>query len=160
MHHLRIDLDVADRAEAEALASLLLSGAVRQERRDPGRARRWQSLAAGISAGLRALESQADDLTAERLLAACGLTAPGPRPALRPAVQRPEDEVVDELAVERVVRGQQPYPLLTEPEAREAARQLTAFGASAGEIAERVGVQPRTVHRWRAEDRAAVAVAS
>lgn len=68
-------------------------------------------------------------------------------------ITRSRDVYMDETAVDRVVRGSVPYPVLTLPEVREAARRLTRHGVIAAEIAARAGVTPRTVYRWRAADR-------
>jgi len=57
---------------------------------------------------------------------------------------------VDFMAVERVVNGELPLPELTEVEQEMAARLMTREGYSAQQIAERVGVETRTVTRWRA----------
>jgi DNA-binding NarL/FixJ family response regulator len=72
----------------------------------------------------------------------------------RPRVQRPHHPEIDERAVQRVVLGLRPLPVLTRAEARLACWHLTARGCSAPEIAERLCVAQRTVHRWRAEDQA------
>lgn len=90
---------------------------------------------------------------------------PAPRPAppvvrpLRytPRVQRPKHPGIDEAAVQRVVLGIRPLPVLTRDEARLACWYLTADGCSAPEIADRLTVAQRTVVRWRSEDRQAVA---
>ncbi|MGX1909035.1 hypothetical protein ACWIID_09250 [Streptomyces phaeochromogenes] len=73
-----------------------------------------------------------------------------------PRVQRPAHAELDEEAVQRVVRGHRPLPTLSPTEARIVCWQLTARRCSAAEIAARVGVAPRTVNRWRAEDRQVV----
>lgn len=85
--------------------------------------------------------------------------APGlRRPADRytPRVQRPQHKAIDEGAVQRVILGERPFPVLTRAEARRACWQLTQLDCPASEIAERVRIAQRTVHRWRAEDRQAV----
>lgn len=74
----------------------------------------------------------------------------------KPRVQRPHHPETDERAVQRVVLGLRPFPVLTRAEARLACWHLTARGCSAQEIAERLCVAQRTVHRWRAEDQQAV----
>lgn len=63
---------------------------------------------------------------------------------------------LDEEAIERVVEGLRPLPPLSRAEARAACFRLTQRRYSAPEIAERIGATPRTVRRWRAEDREAV----
>lgn len=81
----------------------------------------------------------------------------GPRPIrYTPQAQRPTYKGVDERAVQRVVLGHRPLPVLTRDEARLACWHLTQQRCSAPEIAERIHVNQRTVHRWRAEDRQAV----
>ncbi|MDH2389413.1 helix-turn-helix domain containing protein [Streptomyces sp. HNM0663] len=57
---------------------------------------------------------------------------------------------VDFMAVERVVNGGLPTPELNEAEQELAARIMTRAGRPARDIAERVGVETRTVTRWRA----------
>ena len=82
---------------------------------------------------------------------------PTPRPfRYTPRVVRPNHQVVDESAVMRVVLGLRPLPVLSRDEARLACWHLTQHDAPASEIAERVRIAKRTVHRWRAEDRQAV----
>lgn len=84
--------------------------------------------------------------------------APTPRPfRYTPRVQRPRHDGIDEAAVTSVVLGLRPLPVLSRDEARLACWYLTQHDAPAGEIAERVRIAKRTVHRWRAEDRKAVA---
>ncbi|MES9522420.1 helix-turn-helix domain-containing protein [Streptomyces capoamus] len=53
-----------------------------------------------------------------------------------------------------VVEDRLPDHGLTITDRRTAARQLTARGATPEEIAELIGVTPRTIYRWRAQDRA------
>ncbi|MFE0845319.1 helix-turn-helix domain-containing protein [Streptomyces rochei] len=57
----------------------------------------------------------------------------------------------DEQDIEFVVRDRLPDWGLTRRGRRIAAQQLTERDASAEEIAELIGVTPRTVYRWRAE---------
>ncbi|MFC9847756.1 hypothetical protein ACFWFF_01400 [Streptomyces sp. NPDC060223] len=71
-----------------------------------------------------------------------------------PPVKRPRHREIDEEAVQRVVRGLRPYPVLSPAEARLACRRLTAARVAASEIADRVRTTQRTVNRWRAEDQA------
>lgn len=59
----------------------------------------------------------------------------------------------DEVAVDRAVNDPAPPEWLTREERRLAGRKLLARGASAAEVARRVGVAPRTVHRWRTQTR-------
>ncbi|MGI5401964.1 hypothetical protein ACQEVG_21470 [Streptomyces sp. CA-135486] len=54
------------------------------------------------------------------------------------------------IAVERVVHGELPAPELNEAEQELAARITTRAGHPARAIAEPVGVEARTVIRWRA----------
>ncbi|MFC8515530.1 hypothetical protein [Streptomyces sp. NPDC057257] len=80
-----------------------------------------------------------------------------PRPhRYTPRAQRPHHRGIDERAVQRVVLGLRPLPVLSRAEARLACWHLTQHEAPASEIAERIHVAKRTVHRWRAEDRKAV----
>lgn len=86
-----------------------------------------------------------------------GIRRPGSRPyAYTPRVQRPQHDVIDEGALRRVILGERPFPVLTRAEARKACWHLTQLDCPASEIAERVRIAQRTVHRWRAEDRQAV----
>ncbi|RPE40222.1 hypothetical protein EDD90_3258 [Streptomyces sp. Ag109_O5-1] len=80
------------------------------------------------------------------------------RPVLHyaPRVRRPAHPGIDEGAVQRVVAGHQPFPVLSRDEARLACWHLTQRACPAPEIAARIRVAQRTVHRWRAEDRQAV----
>jgi hypothetical protein len=55
---------------------------------------------------------------------------------------------VDEIAVERACRGDRTIPL-TRAEMAAAFTWLDSHGYSAAQIAERLGVQQRTVERWR-----------
>lgn len=59
-----------------------------------------------------------------------------------------ESEDIDEIAVERACRGEQSVRL-SRAEMAVAHRILEARNLSAAEIAERLGVTPRTVTRWR-----------
>ncbi|MGY6019540.1 helix-turn-helix domain-containing protein [Streptomyces spinosirectus] len=70
----------------------------------------------------------------------------------RPRVQRPKGERIDELAIQRVVRGDHPLPILSRAEARIACLRLTDRRVSAAEIARRTHIAKRTVQRWRSED--------
>jgi transcriptional regulator GlxA family with amidase domain len=63
----------------------------------------------------------------------------------------------DEQEVEFVVRDRLPDHGLTRLGRRIAARQLTERDVSVEEIAELIGVAPRTVYRWRAEEQGAAA---
>ncbi|MEU6279777.1 hypothetical protein [Streptomyces sp. NPDC047028] len=80
------------------------------------------------------------------------------RPHYMPRARRPRHPGVDEEAVRRVVLGQPPFPELTRDEARLACWVLTRQHASATEIADRIHVTKRTVHRWRADTPKAVNV--
>lgn len=62
------------------------------------------------------------------------------------------EELVDLMAVERAMCPRWPCPELTTSEQQYAAREMTAAGWSAREIAARLGVTQRTVCRWRIED--------
>ncbi|CAM5391253.1 helix-turn-helix domain-containing protein [Streptomyces sp. NPDC059459] len=57
----------------------------------------------------------------------------------------------DEQDIEFVVRDRLPDWGLTRRSRRIAAQQLTERDVSVEEIAELIGVTPRTVYRWRAE---------
>lgn len=59
------------------------------------------------------------------------------------------DGGVDLLAVERVVNNDLPIPQLTEAEQELAARLMTREGFGSAEIAGRIGVENRTITRWR-----------
>ncbi|HTL15110.1 MAG TPA: hypothetical protein VL251_08450 [Thermomonas sp.] len=111
----------------------------------------------GQARALRGAARRLERLTPRR--PARQATAPNantPRPhRYTPRVQRPRHQHIDERAVQRVVLGEQPLPLLTRAEARLACWYLTQRACSAPEIASRVRVAQRTVHRWRAEDRQA-----
>ncbi|MFG2780777.1 hypothetical protein ACGFY7_23355 [Streptomyces prunicolor] len=72
-----------------------------------------------------------------------------------PRVQRPHHPGIDESAVQRVLLGLRPLPILSRAEARLACWHLTGDGCSAPEIARRLSVAQRTINRWRAEDRQA-----
>jgi DNA-directed RNA polymerase specialized sigma24 family protein len=61
----------------------------------------------------------------------------------------------DEHDVDVVARERRPVSGLTRLEQRLVALKLTAADASAAEIADLLGVSPRTVHRWRANERQA-----
>ncbi|MFF9624235.1 helix-turn-helix domain-containing protein [Streptomyces griseosporeus] len=63
----------------------------------------------------------------------------------------------DDYDIELVVHDRLPDWGLTRLGRRIAARQLTERNASVEEISELIGVDPRTVYRWRAEDRQAAA---
>lgn len=56
---------------------------------------------------------------------------------------------VDLVAVERVVRGDAPLPVLSLGERRVAGWLMLCAGFASGVVAERVGVEVRTVERWR-----------
>ncbi|RMB85598.1 helix-turn-helix domain-containing protein [Streptomyces shenzhenensis] len=75
-----------------------------------------------------------------------------PARSYRPRVRRPRHSEIDEEAVQRVVHGLRPYPVLSRAEARLACYRMTVAGHSTREIAGRVGIARRTVSRWRAED--------
>ncbi|MGW3383296.1 helix-turn-helix domain-containing protein [Streptomyces albogriseolus] len=62
---------------------------------------------------------------------------------------------VDDLDIEFVVQERIPDHGLTRASRRIAARQLTERDATVDEVAELLGVDPRTVYRWRREDRQA-----
>ncbi|WP_328436973.1 hypothetical protein OHA71_06655 [Streptomyces sp. NBC_00444] len=73
-----------------------------------------------------------------------------------PRASRPAHPGIDEEAVQRAVLGQHPIPVLSRTEARLACWHLTQRQCAAAEIADRIRIAKRTVHRWRAEDREAV----
>lgn len=62
-------------------------------------------------------------------------------------------DLIDLVAVERAVNNYRPIPHLTQREKRIAAAYLTDTGIGTREIAERLGVTPRTAVRWRVADR-------
>lgn len=63
----------------------------------------------------------------------------------------------DDYDIELVVHDRLPDWGLTRLGRRIAARQLAARNAPVEEVAELIGVDTRTVYRWRAEDRTAAA---
>jgi hypothetical protein len=65
--------------------------------------------------------------------------------------------VADEFDVEVVVEQARPVEGLTRLERVMVGRGLSRRGMPAAEVARIVGVDPRTVYRWRAEDRQAAA---
>ena len=68
-------------------------------------------------------------------------------PTVGPAVRTPGAPVIDEIAVERAMRG---YPThLRDTERAEVVRRLTAQDMTAPEIARRLGIAPRSVTRIR-----------
>ena len=73
---------------------------------------------------------------------------------------RPSWSVADEYDVELVVREVRAVEGLTRLEKVMVARGLTARAVPAEEIARVVGVDPRTVYRWRAEGFRQAVVAS
>lgn len=75
-------------------------------------------------------------------------------PNARPkGIQKSDDDrALDEIAVERAMRG---YPVHLHPaERREVVARLTAMGFSAAQIGERIGKTPRSVQRLRTGARA------
>ena len=64
---------------------------------------------------------------------------------------------VDDMDIAFVVRDRLPDHGLTRASRRIAARQLAERNASVDEVAGLIGVDPRTVWRWRREDREAAA---
>lgn len=68
----------------------------------------------------------------------------GPRGSVAPR------QDVDEIAVERTIHGHSPAGL-NKAERLEVTRQLTERGATARQIADRLRMDPRTVHRYRTE---------
>lgn len=65
--------------------------------------------------------------------------------------------VADDHDVAAIIREQRPAPGLTRLERTKVARGLTEHGLPATEIARILTVTPRTVYRWRAQDRQAAA---
>lgn len=59
--------------------------------------------------------------------------------------------VADDSDVQLIIEQQRPAPGLTRLERIRVARGLTEHGLPATEIARIVGVEPRTVYRWRAQ---------
>lgn len=59
------------------------------------------------------------------------------------------EQIVDLVAVQRVIDGRAHHHTLNLDEKRYAAHLLTADGYSAHDIATRLGVAPRSVTRWR-----------
>lgn len=130
---------------AGAFAALLRRTAAVEP--DRGQARAFRGAA-------RRIERLTPRRPAPRPQRAAAPAANTPRPhRYTPRVQRPRHQHIDERAVQRVVSGEQPLPLLTRAEARLACWYLTQRACSAPEIAARIRVAQRTVHRWRSEDR-------
>jgi len=147
---------------ATAFASLLR--AIADMESDRGQAKRYRGAARQIERLPKATRSErrrpTRSTSGRPKLARTAPTRPAsaPRPLrYTPRVQRPKHQEIDEGAVQRVVLGIHPLPVLTREEARLACWHLTGRGCSAPEIAERLFVAQRTVHRWRAEDQQAVA---
>lgn len=63
-------------------------------------------------------------------------------------VSRPPDD--DEVALRRVIRGEEPYPVLSHADAHRALLALTGK-VSVREIGDRLFVSDGTVRRWRRE---------
>lgn len=57
----------------------------------------------------------------------------------------------DDTDVQAIIREARPAPGLTRLERLKVAQGLTDHGLPANEIARIVGVEPRTVYRWRSE---------
>lgn len=68
-----------------------------------------------------------------------------------PTTIRYRGHTIDLVAIGRHYAGTWPLPSLSEPEQEYAARILTRAGLGAFTIADRLGISPRTVTRWRAE---------
>lgn len=66
-------------------------------------------------------------------------------------------QTADDYDIELVVEDRLPDWGLTRLGRRIAARRLAEREAPVEEVAELIGVDPRTVYRWRAEDRKAAA---
>lgn len=64
-----------------------------------------------------------------------------------------EWSVADDADVQMLIREQRPAEGLTRLERVKVARGLTDLGLPAEEVARILTVTPRTVYRWRAEDR-------
>lgn len=58
---------------------------------------------------------------------------------------------IDLIAVGRYLTNTPPLAELTEDEQKYAAEQLTAAGLGSREIAKRLGINARTIVRWRAD---------
>ncbi|RRQ79374.1 hypothetical protein CQW39_09505 [Streptomyces griseofuscus] len=122
-------IDVTVRVKSPT-AARLLAGLLRQaaaDEADRGQARHWRGAARRLDECVRL-------------------------PRYAPRVRRPQAAEIDHSAVRRVVTGAHPLPVLTRDEARLACWHLMVNGCSITESAERLGVRPRTVSRWRAED--------
>lgn len=143
---------------ATAFASLLRAAADLET--DRGQAKRYRGAARQIERLPKATRSENRHRYTRPapVRAASVRPASAPRPLrYTPRVQRPKHPEIDEAAVQRVVLGIHPLPVLTREEARLACWHLTGRGCSAPEIAERLFVAQRTINRWRAEDRQVVA---
>lgn len=63
-------------------------------------------------------------------------------------IRRQYADDVDEIAVERAARGDRSISL-TRAEVRQVFLYLNSHGYSVAQIADRMGISRRTVHRWR-----------
>lgn len=61
-------------------------------------------------------------------------------------VRRPKDD--DEVAVDLVVNGYPPYPVLSRADARRALIRLKKKDLSVPQMAERLHASPRTINYW------------
>ncbi|MFI6251466.1 helix-turn-helix domain-containing protein [Streptomyces sp. NPDC051016] len=127
---IEITIQVADFETGRRLVALLRDASASETHR--GQARHYQAAAARLDRLVR------------------------PFRAYAPRAKRPQAQEIDEGAIQRVVHGEQPLPVLSRAEARIACLRLTDRGKSAAVIARRTQIAPRTVQRWRAEDRPAV----
>lgn len=143
---------------AHEFAALLRTAATTEP--DPGQARHYRGAARQIERLPKSTCAVERRRIARSMSGRKGSVRPasGPRPIrYTPRVQRPRHPGIDESAVQCVVLNVHPLPTLSRAEARLACWHLTACGYSAAEIADRLSVAQRTINRWRAEDRQAVA---
>lgn len=71
--------------------------------------------------------------------------------AYKQRIKRPKDD--DEVAVQRVLRGERPFPVLSHADARRVFVELNQRGKTARFIAECLYVDRATITRWRRERR-------
>jgi hypothetical protein len=83
------------------------------------------------------------------------VVAPSPPPKRAPVQWLPDDGIIDEGAVNIVLRGDRPNspPKLTRREALLAVDALARKNVPSEEISKRVGVSPRVAHKWATKAR-------
>lgn len=96
-------------------------------------------------------EEHAEDAEKFRDVAQQLVTKSGTLHTYRRWVPRPKED--DPVAVERVLRGEHPLPVLSHADARKVFMVLDAEGKSARAIAGLLHVCAETIHRWRSQRR-------